>query len=28
VITYAVTTEKSAGRGDIPPGQVAGPLRF
>lgn len=28
VVTYAVTTEKSAGRGDIPPGQVAGPLRF
>ena len=25
---YALTTEKSAGRGDIAPGQVAGPLRF
>jgi hypothetical protein len=28
IITVAVTTEKSAGHGDIPPGQVAGPLRF
>ncbi len=27
VVTYALTTEKSAGHGDIPPGQVSGPLR-
>jgi hypothetical protein len=28
LVTIVLTTEKSAGRGDIPPGQVAGPLRF
>lgn len=28
VLVYALTTERSAGSGDIPPGQVAGPLRF
>lgn len=27
-LVYALTTERSAGRGDIAPGQVAGPLRF
>jgi hypothetical protein len=27
-LVYAFTTERSAGSGDIPPGQVAGPLRF
>lgn len=27
-LVYALTTERDAGRGDIPPGQVAGPLRF
>lgn len=27
-LVYALTTERSAGQGDIPPGQVSGPLRF
>ena len=27
-VVYALTTEKDAGRGDIAPGQVSGPLRF